>query len=98
MRLHITARHFHISDTTKNEIESEMEHLKKFAPHLEKTNVIIEKNKNGFRVELEGKLKHDSLHAHYENSDLGKAFTVALDKLKTQLKRYEDKHYHEKRK
>ncbi len=94
MKFQITCRHFQVSDTTKKEIETEVEHLKKFAPHLEKTHVTIEKNKSGFKVELEGKLKHELLYSHHEHKDLSVAFNVALDKLSTQLKKYEDKKYH----
>ena len=94
MKHQITSRHFQLSDASKTEIETELEHLKKYAPHLEKAHVIVEKNKSGFKVEMEGKLKHDLIHAHNEHHDLSIAFNGTVDKFKTQLQKYEDKHYH----
>ncbi|MCK4813104.1 MAG: ribosome-associated translation inhibitor RaiA [Candidatus Marinimicrobia bacterium] len=99
MKILITARHFSISDETRNYVENEIKRLLKVFDRIVSCHVILERIKNyEYLTEIILKAPVKTLIIHEKDEELTKSVDLAVDKMLRQLKKYKGqfKSKHEK--
>ncbi len=90
MTIEITSRHFTPSENLQKLVQDKVGKIEKFSA-LTSCNVILEKDNTGEVVEIKARSKGHEFFAQ-ENSPLfEKSLNVAVDKIITQMKKYNDR-------
>ncbi|MDD3803218.1 MAG: ribosome-associated translation inhibitor RaiA [bacterium] len=87
----ITGKHVEISPQIKLFIEKALERLEKFEHHIITCNVIVELNDKRYKVEVEIDVKKHRFTSSDESFDLTTSIDKAVNKMKSQLKKFEEK-------
>lgn len=95
MNVHITARHFDLTDAIKNHAEGAIASLEKFNLDLISVDVIINKEQHK-KVEFEAEFEinvagHDTIVVKKTDPDAHAAIDIACDSAQKVLRRYHDK-------
>lgn len=91
MNIKITGRHLEISPEIKTFIENSLKVLEKFEHNIFDANFTIELNGKRYKVELEVNTKKHRFTSSDESYELMTSIDRVIDKMKTQLKKYEEK-------
>jgi len=91
MKLHITARHFKLTDAIKTFAETEVARLEKYHDGIIDGEVILAAEKQTRIAEVLIKVHAQKLTATEKSENIEKSITLAVDKLERQLKKYKGK-------
>ncbi len=91
MQPRISVRHEKISEGTKEHIVQSCAKLEKYCDRIVDCEVIIDKDKAGYKTEFIVKVPQQTLTATATSDNLYKAVAEAEGKLETQIKKYHDK-------
>jgi putative sigma-54 modulation protein len=92
MRIDIVARHFEISDKTREYIQQEVEH--RLGAHYDRIvdcKMIVEKGNNVYIAEAIANVPGEQLAAKEQTEDLTKSIDYVVKKLQRQIVRHKDK-------
>ncbi len=98
-KVNITCRHFKAHETLHEYIKSEIEGLEKYHIDILHADVILsfEKSVNSIKnCEIILKIRDKTLTAKEDSDDFVKSIDKAIEKIKSQLLKYKDKHKAEK--
>ncbi|MGE3062631.1 MAG: ribosome-associated translation inhibitor RaiA [bacterium] len=87
----ITGKHVEISPQIKLFIEKALERLEKFEHHIISCSVLVELNEKRYKVEVEIDVKKHRFTASDESFDLTTSVDKSVNKMKSQLKKFEEK-------
>lgn len=91
MDVKITGKHVEISPQIRIFIEKALERLEKFEHHMMNCEVIVELNEKRYKVEVEVDVKKHRFTSSDESFDLTTSIDEAVNRMKTQLKKFEEK-------
>ncbi len=91
MKTRITGKHLEISPEIKTFIEDTLSKLEKYEDSILNSSVIIEHNDKRYRVEVEVHVKKHVFSASDESYDLTTSIDDAVNKVKKQLIKFEEK-------
>ncbi len=92
MNIQITARHFTASSNLQSVVQEEVEKLQKFYPHITDINVVVEQDAKEQRsVEITANILGATVSASALEENFGKTLDVALERLKIQLKKHNER-------
>ncbi len=91
MKLHITARHFKLTDTLRTFAETEVARLEKYHDGIIESEVILAAEKQTQIAEILLKVHGQKLTATEKSENIQKSITLAVDKLERRLKKYKGK-------
>lgn len=87
----ISARHFDLTEEMKQRAEAEMDSLTRFFENIISAEMVLDAERHRRIVELNVKVYNHTLSATGESDDIYNSIDMAVDKLKTQLKKYKGK-------
>lgn len=87
----ISARHFDLTEDLKVKAEAEMEHLERFFDNIISAELVLDTEKHRRLAELNVKVYNSTLTASGDSDDMINSITIAVDKVKSQLKKYKGK-------
>ncbi|HAF08146.1 MAG: ribosome-associated translation inhibitor RaiA [bacterium] len=91
MNIKITGKHLEISPEIKNFIDESLKNIEKFERNIIDCEVLIELNGRRYKVEIDVDVKKHRFVSSDESYDLMTSIDKAIDKMKTQLKKFEEK-------
>ncbi len=91
MQKKITARHFDLTPQIRERADEEMDGLSRFFDNIISAEFILDVERHRRLAELKVKVSRDTLSAEAESDDLYKSMSLAVDKIKIQLKRHKEK-------
>jgi len=92
MNIHITARHFQATPSLQATIQEEVSQVQKFYPHITDVTVIVEQDAKEQRtVEITANILGGTVSASAAEENFGKTLDVAIERLKVQLKKQNEK-------
>jgi putative sigma-54 modulation protein len=91
MRLHITARHFKLTEDLKTYTEEEFYRLKIYYEPIIDVDVILSWEKRDRLAEINIGVYGTTLTSHERSDDMRRAIGRCVDKLERQLKRYKER-------
>jgi len=92
MKANIVARHFDISEKTRDYIQTEIDH--RLEPVYDRTvncKMIVEKSKNDYIAEVILNVPGETLKAKETSDDLTKSVDFVVKKMRKQLTKYKNK-------
>lgn len=92
MNINITARHFTASASLQAIIQEEVSKVQKFYPNITDVNVIVEQDAKEQRsVEISANIPGATVSSSACEENFGKTLDVAIERLKVQLKKQNEK-------
>ena len=91
MKKQITARHFDLTPEMKAKAEEEMEGLTRFFDNIVSAEMVLDAERHRRVAELKVNVFNSLIAGRGETDDMYTAIDVAVDKVKTQLKKYKGK-------
>lgn len=92
MDIQFSARHFNASAGLQDRIQEEMDKLAKFYPNITSASVVLDHEVEHQRhCEITVNITGSQVVASADEENMGKAVDVALDRVKIQLKKANDK-------
>lgn len=92
MDIQFSARHFNASAGLQDRIQEEMDKLTKFYPNITSASVILDHEVEHQRhCEITVSITGSQVVASADEENMGKAVDVALERIKTQLKKANEK-------
>jgi putative sigma-54 modulation protein len=96
MNCRVTARHFDMTEATKNYALEAMDGLTRYFDRIVDCHIILEKEKDRWRAECVLGVHGKTLNADSREDLLYPAVDAAIDKMERQLEKYKAKISHEK--
>lgn len=90
----ISARHFDLTDDMKQRAEAEMDSLSKYFENIISAELILDTERHRRLAELNVKVYNSTLTGTGDSDDLLNSISLAVDKVKGQLKKYKGKLKH----
>ena len=87
----ISARHFDLTKELKDKAEAEMESLTKYFENIISAELILDTERHRRLAELNIKVYSSTLTGTGESDDIYNSISIAVDKVKVQLKKYKGK-------
>ena len=87
----ISARHFDLTDEMKQKAEAEMDSLTRFFENIISAEMVLDAERHRRIAEINVKVYSNTLSATGESDDIYNSIDLAVDKIKTQLKKYKGK-------
>jgi putative sigma-54 modulation protein len=87
----ISARHFDLTPELKITAEAEMESLTKYFENIISAELILDVERHRRLAELNVKVYSSTLTGTGESDDIYNSISIAVDKVKVQLKKYKGK-------
>jgi len=87
----VTARHFDLTAEMKAKAEEEMEGLTRFFDNIVSAELVLDHERHRRVAELKVNVYNQIISGTGETDDLYNSIDVAVDKVKTQLKKYKGK-------
>lgn len=87
----ISARHFDLTEEMKQKAEAEMDSLTRFFENIISADMVLDAERHRRIAELNVKVYNHTLSASGESDDIYNSIDMAVDKIKTQLKKYKGK-------
>jgi len=91
MQKRITARHFDLTPEMKEQAEQEMDSLTRYFDNIVSAELVLETERHRRIAELKINVYNSMLSATGDTDDMCNSISVAVDKAKTQLKKYKGK-------
>jgi putative sigma-54 modulation protein len=91
MNIEITARHFDLTPQLKENIERELDGLTRYFENIISADVILDVEKYRQSAEIKIKVYNQSITGRADSNDMYASIEMAVDKVKTQLKKYKGK-------
>lgn len=92
MNIQITARHFNASASLQATVQEEVSKVQKFYPNITDISVIVEQDAKEQRsVEIIANILGGTVSASALEENFGKTLDVAIERLKVQLKKQNEK-------
>lgn len=91
MRVIITGRHYDVSPRTKNMVEEKLSKIKYFYEHVIVFQVILEKEKLGFKAEVNFHADGKRFYMAQSAASVHEAVDALVDKLARQVERHKDR-------
>ena len=91
MNIEITARHFDLTPELKEHIENEVTGLTRYFENIISSEVILDVEKYRQTAEIKVKVYNASLTGTSDTDDMYASIEQAMDKVKTQLKKYKER-------
>lgn len=91
MQKKITARHFDLTPQIRDRADEELDSLSRFFDNIISAEFVLNVERHRRSAELVVKVSRDTLKAEAESDDMHKSMSAAIDKMKTQLKKYKEK-------
>ena len=92
----ISARHFDLTDEMKERAESEMDALTRYFENIISAELVLDTERHRRIAELNVKVYNNILTASADTDDMYNSISMAVDKVKTQLKKYKGKLKHKR--
>lgn len=87
----ISARHFDLTEEMKQKAEAEMDSLTRFFENIISAEMVLDAERHRRIAEINVKVYSNTLSATGESDDIYNSIDLAVDKIKTQLKKYKGK-------
>jgi len=87
----VTARHFDMTPEIRTKAETEMEGLTRFFDNIISAEFILDIERHRRMAELKVKVYNNTLSGSGETDDMYNSIDMAIDKVKTQLKKHKGK-------
>ena len=87
----ISARHFDLTDEMRDRAEDEMDSLTKYFDNIISAELVLGTERHRRLAELQVKVYNTTLTGTGESDDIYNSISIAVDKMKTQLKKYKGK-------
>ena len=91
MQKTITARHFDLTNEMRERAETEVEGLTRYFENIISADLVLDTERHVHKAELRVKVYNQSLSGTGETDDMYNSISVAVDKVKGQLKKYKGK-------
>jgi putative sigma-54 modulation protein len=91
MNIEITARHFDLTPQLKQSIEKEVMGLTKYFENIISAEVILDVEKYRQTVEIKARVYNAVITAKGDSNDMYASIEMAVDKVKSQLKKHKGK-------
>ncbi len=91
MNIEITARHFDLTPQLKENIERELDGLTRYFENIISAEVVLDVEKYRQSAEIKLKVYNQSMTGKADSNDMYASIEMAVDKVKTQLKKYKGK-------
>lgn len=91
MPVRVTARHFELTNETKQLIETRTSHFERFFQNIVDVHWTLEVDKHRHIADISAKVYGTVLTGHAEGADMRTAIDGAADKMEAQLKKYKDR-------
>jgi putative sigma-54 modulation protein len=91
MQKKITARHFDLTPEIRERADEEMDGLNRYFDNIISAEFILDVERHRRLAELKVKVSRDILAAEGESDEMYKSMSLAVDKMKIQLKRHKEK-------
>ena len=91
MQKTITARHFDLTQEMKEKCEAEIDGLTRYFENIISADLVLDKERHLQKVELNVKVYNTTITGKGDTDDLYNSLSVAVDKVKTQLKKHKGK-------
>jgi len=92
MKVNIVARHFDISEKTRDYIQAEVDHrLDPIYDKIVSCKMVVEKTKNDYIAEVILNVPGETLTAKETTSDLSKSVDFVVKKMRKQLTKHKNK-------
>jgi putative sigma-54 modulation protein len=92
MNIQITARHFTASSSLQSTIQEEVSKVQKFYPTITNIDVVvIQDAKEQRSVDITAQIPGATLSVSAAEENFGKTLDTAIERLKTQLKKHNEK-------
>lgn len=91
MNIEITARHFDLTPELREHVESEVEGLTRFFDNIISSEVILDVEKYHQTAEIKARVYNTVITGTGDSNDMYASIEMAIDKVKTQLKKYKGK-------
>jgi putative sigma-54 modulation protein len=89
--IQITGRHVDITDSMKDYVMEKFSKIEQFVDRIIDVNIILDIQKLDHKVEIIFKSSHIKIVSQASSSDMYVSIDKAMDKLRTQLRRYKSK-------
>ncbi|MEW5995873.1 MAG: ribosome-associated translation inhibitor RaiA [Candidatus Zixiibacteriota bacterium] len=87
----ITARHFDLTAEMKARAEDEMDRLTRYFENIVSAELVLDTERHRRLAELKVNVYNNTISGTGETDDMYSAIAVAVDKVKGQLKKYNEK-------
>lgn len=87
----ISARHFDLTDDMKEKAEAEMDALTKYFENIISAEMILDVERHRRIAEINVKVYNNTLTGSGDSDDMYNSISIAVDKVKSQLKKYKGK-------
>ena len=87
----ISARHFDLTDEMRETAEAEMDALTKYFENIISAELVLDMERHRRLAELNVKVYNNTLTGTGDSDDIYNSISLAVDKVKTQLKKYKGK-------
>jgi putative sigma-54 modulation protein len=91
MKIGITARHFDLTPQLKQSIEKELNGLTRYFENIISSEVVLDVEKHRQSAEIKIKVYNATITSKADSNDMYASIEKAVDKAKTQLKKYKGK-------
>lgn len=91
MQKTITARHFDLTSEMRDRAETEMDGLSRYFENIISAELVLDTERHLHKAELRVKVYNQSMSGTGETDDMYNSISVAVDKVKGQLKKYKGK-------
>lgn len=91
MRIHITARHIHLTDALRDYVTKKLSKAQKYFDHLIWAQVIVSVEKVAHKCEIVVHASKHTFRALAQSQDLYAAVDLASDKIDSQLKKHKER-------
>lgn len=87
----ITARHFDLSEEMKIQAEQEIDSLTRYFENIVSADLILDMERHRRKAELKINVYNNTLTGTGDTDDMYNSISVAVEKVKSQLKKYKGK-------
>ena len=91
MQVKLTARHFDLTPEIRAKAEEEIEGLTRFHENIISAELILDVERHRRLAEIRVKVSRDTLTGTADSDDMYKSISLAVDKMKAQLKKHKEK-------
>lgn len=91
MQTTITARHFDLTDEMRTQAEGEIEGLTRYFENIISAELVLDIERHRRIAEIRVRVYNNTLTATGDTDDLYNSINMAVDRMKTQLKKYKGK-------
>ena len=91
MPVRVTARHFELTEETKQHVENRSRHFERFFQNIVDLHWTLEVDKHRHLADTSALVHGTTLTGHAEAADMRSAIDLAAEKMEAQLKKHKDR-------